>query len=153
MTAPIPEPRPEEEQPAGPQPAGPGPDGVPAGLDYGALVAALAASGALDTDPGEQDGELADWLAAEAEGRLEPCDPAAVAAVAVEHMDPGPALAGWLEVAAGGRAGWMSTGWPGWRSRAGGRHRGRRPLSWPRERRSPPPPPRPAGKTAADPAR
>src|SRR5260221_14401798 len=90
----------------GPQPDLPSADGLPAGLDYAALVAALAASGALDTDPGDQDGELADWLAAEAEGRLEPCDPAAVAAVAVEHMAPGPALAGWVEVAAGG-AGWL----------------------------------------------
>src|SRR5260221_5357464 len=141
MTAGIPEPGPEEEQPPGaapgtqacdgwggtgwawapgsagagpvprcerrgPQPGNPSADGLPAGLDYAALVAALAASGALDTDPGDQDGELADWLAAEAEGRLEPCDPAAVAAVAVEHMDPGPALAGWLEGPAAG-AGWL----------------------------------------------
>ena len=84
----------------GPQPAGPDPDGLPAGLDYAALVEALAASGALDTDPENQDGELAEREAAEAEGRLMPCDPAAVAAVAVEHMDPGPAQAGWLGVAA-----------------------------------------------------
>jgi hypothetical protein len=90
----------------GPQPAGPDEDGLPAGLDYAALLDALAASGALDTDPGDQDSEVADREAAEAEGRVQDADPAQVAAVVVEHMDPGPAQAGWLAVAAGA-AGWL----------------------------------------------
>jgi hypothetical protein len=88
--------------PPGPQPEPPTADGLPPGLDYAALVEGLAASGALGSDAEDQDAEFAEWLAAEAEGRLEPADPAAVAAVAVEHMAPGPAQAGWLEVAAGG---------------------------------------------------
>jgi hypothetical protein len=79
------------------QPDPPAGDGLPAGLDYAALVEGLAASGALGGDA-----EWADFLAAEAEGRLQPADPAAVAAQAVEHMPPGAAQAGWLEVAAAG---------------------------------------------------
>src|ERR1700730_17041274 len=86
----------------GPQPAIPGQDGLPAGLDYGALLDALAASGVLDTDPGDQDSEIAGREAAEAAGRVRDADPAQVAAHAVEHMDPGAAQAGWLEVAAAG---------------------------------------------------
>jgi hypothetical protein len=83
----------------GPQPGSRGADG----LDYAALLDALAASGALGgEDAGDQDAEFAEWQAAEAEGRLGPADPAAVAAVAVEHMPPGAAQAGWLEVAAAG---------------------------------------------------
>jgi len=87
----------------GPQPEPPAANGLPPGLDYAALVEGLAASGALGSDAEDQDAEFADWLAAEAEGRLEPADPAAVAAVAVEHMAPGAAQAGWLEVAASKR--------------------------------------------------
>jgi Domain of unknown function (DUF222) len=86
----------------GPQPDPPAGDGLPAGLDYAALVEGLAASGALGGDADDDDAEWADFLAAEAEGRLQPADPAAVAAQAVEHMPPGAAQAGWLEVAAGG---------------------------------------------------
>src|SRR3984893_9484925 len=86
----------------GPPAAGPSEDGLPAGLDYAALLDALAASGVLDADPEDQDSEGADREAAEAEGRVTSADPARVAAEAVEHMDPGPAQAGWLEVAAGG---------------------------------------------------
>src|SRR5215470_461177 len=133
MPALIPEPGPEEEQPPGgaqwwggqgwawvedsadtgpmPECARPGPqaephtaDGLPPGLDYAALVEGLAAAGALGSHAEDQDAEFAEWLAAEAEGRLEPADPAGVAAVAVEHMVPGAAQAGWLEVAAGGVA-------------------------------------------------
>jgi len=133
MPAPIPEPGPDEEQPPGgtlwwggqgrawmegsadtgpmpecprpgPQPEPVSADGLPPGLDYAALVEGLAASGALGSDAEDQDAEFDEWLAAEAEGRLEPADPAAVAAVAVEHMPPGAAQAGWLEVAAGGVA-------------------------------------------------
>jgi len=84
----------------GPQPAGPGEDGLPGGLDYAALLDALAASGVLDTDPDDQASEEADREAAEAEGRVADADPAQVAAAAVEYMDPGPAQAGWLGVAA-----------------------------------------------------
>ena len=86
----------------GPQPDLPGEDGLPAGLDYAALVDGLAASGALGGDGDDQEAEFAEWQAAEAEGRLQPADPAAVAAQAVEHMPAGAAQAGWLEVAAGG---------------------------------------------------
>jgi hypothetical protein len=81
----------------GPQPGSWGADG----LDYQALVDGLAASGALGSNEDDQDAEFAEWLAAESEGRLEPADPARIAAVAVEHMPPGAAQAGWLEVAAG----------------------------------------------------
>jgi len=84
------------------KPVGLGEDGLPAGLDYAALLDALAACDALDTDPEDQDSKVADREAAEAEGRLTSADPARVAAQAVEHMDPGPAQAGWLEVAAAG---------------------------------------------------
>jgi hypothetical protein len=86
----------------GPQPWPPGVAGLPAGLDYAALVEGLAASGALGSHADDQDAEFAEWQAAEAEGRLEPADPAQVAAQAVEHMPPGAAQAGWLEVAAAG---------------------------------------------------
>jgi hypothetical protein len=74
--------------------------GLPEGLDYLALVEGLAASGALGGDDDDQDAEFADWNAAAEEGRLESCDPAAVAARAVEHMPAGAVQAGWLEVAA-----------------------------------------------------
>jgi hypothetical protein len=94
-------PVPECDRP-GPQPWPPGADGLPAGLDYAALVEGLAASGALGSDADDQDAEFAEWQAAEAEGRLQPADPAQVAAQAVEHMPPGAAQAGWLEVAAAG---------------------------------------------------
>ncbi len=78
---------------------------VPAGLDWQALLDALAASGLLDGDQGKQDAELTDELAAEKDGRMGPSlDPARLAAFAVEYMEPGKALAGWLEVAAGAAA-------------------------------------------------
>jgi hypothetical protein len=64
-------------------------------LDLQVLLDALAAGGFLagpDEDPDE--------LAAVAGGRLGPrLSAGQVAALAVEHMDPGPALAGWLDVA------------------------------------------------------
>jgi hypothetical protein len=89
----------------GEQPAtsGGGPtDGWSAGLDYQALLEALAAGGLLDGRDEDQDAVQADELAAEHDGRMGPSmPPGQVAALAVEHMDPGPALAGWLEVAAG----------------------------------------------------
>ena len=53
----------------------------------------------------DQDAELAEELEAERDGRMGPSmDPAQLAALAVEYMEPGPALAGWLNVAAGGAA-------------------------------------------------
>src|SRR5580692_603408 len=80
------------------------PTAVP-GLDWQALLEALAASGMLDGDPDNQDAELAEELEAERDGRMGPSmDPAQLAALAVEYMEPGPALAGWLNVAAGGAA-------------------------------------------------
>ncbi len=93
-------PVPPEALPGG-QAAGAG----PAGLDWQALLNALAASGLLDGDPESQDAELAEELAAERDGRMgPPMDPAGLAALAVEYMEPGPSLAGWLEVAAGAAA-------------------------------------------------
>ena len=75
--------------------------GWPAGLDYQVLLEALAAGGLLDGRAEDQDAVLADELAAEQDGRMGPPMPAGhLAALAVEHMDPGPAMAGWLEVAA-----------------------------------------------------
>ena len=75
---------------------------APAELDWQALLNALAASGMLDGDPDNQDAELADELEAERDGRMgPPLEPAQLAALTVEYMEPGPALAGWLEVAAG----------------------------------------------------
>ena len=70
-----------------------------AGLDYEALREALAASGMLDGS----DAELDERIAAVEDGRLEPGDLARIAALAVEHMEPGPAQAGWLGVAAAAR--------------------------------------------------
>ncbi len=82
-------------------PSGDRAGGAPAGLDWQALLNALAASGLLDGDPGSQDAELAEELAAEADGRMGPAmESGQLAAMVVEHMEPGPALAGWLDVAA-----------------------------------------------------
>jgi hypothetical protein len=64
------------------------------GLDWQTLMEALAAGGKIGSDP-----EGLEERAAEREGRMGPADPAVVAAIAVEHMPPGQALAGWLEVA------------------------------------------------------
>jgi hypothetical protein len=73
-----------------------GPDGS-GGLDGQALLEALAAGGFL----GAGDDEWPDELAAVDDGRMgPPLSTGQVAALAVEHMDPGPAQAGWLEVAA-----------------------------------------------------
>jgi hypothetical protein len=65
-------------------------------LDLQALLDALAAGGFL-SGPDED----ADELAAMEDGRMgAPMSAGQVAALAVEHMDPGPAMAGWLGVAA-----------------------------------------------------
>src|SRR3984885_5907345 len=83
--------------------AGAGRSAWPDGQDYQALLDGLAASGFLDGNPEDQDAVLAEEIEAAEEGRLEPADPvwvAGLAALAVEYMDPGPAQAGWLEVAA-----------------------------------------------------
>jgi Domain of unknown function (DUF222) len=74
---------------------------LPLGLDHQTLLEALAAGGFLDGDPDDQDTVLADELEAEQDGRLGPPLPLGqVAALAVEHMPPGPAMAGWLNAAA-----------------------------------------------------
>src|SRR5215470_18922054 len=98
----MPGPGPDEEQPPGARRPGGFADGLPPGLDYQALLDAMAASGMLDCDETNLDAEFADQDAAAAEGRLLPADPAQVAGVTVEHMPPGPAQAGWLGVAAAG---------------------------------------------------
>ena len=89
----------------------------------------------------DQEAVLDDELAAAADGRMRPPDLAQIAAVAVEHMDPGPAQAAWLETAAAaaGRldedalAGLLiasqQAGFPGCT-----------PPGWPPPRRSPPGP-------------
>ncbi len=109
MSFPIPDPGPDEPPPPAfmlegelpdPEPGSLAAAGLPAALDYQALLEGLAASGALDGNEEEQDAELADRMEAARDGRLGRCDPAAVAALAVEHMEPGPAQAGWLSVAA-----------------------------------------------------
>src|SRR5580700_30550 len=80
--------------------------GVPGGglpaLDDQALLEGLAWGGYLGGRAGDPDAVVAEEAAAAADGRMRAADLAWVAAVAVEHMEPGPALAGWLEVAAGG---------------------------------------------------
>src|SRR5215472_18252926 len=101
MPAPIPGPGPDEDQPGAQAERGFA-DGLPPGLDYQALLDAMAASGMLDCDEDDLDEQFADQDAAEAEGRLLPADPAQVAGAAVEHMPPGPAQAGRLGVAAAG---------------------------------------------------
>src|SRR6202161_1347232 len=80
---PGPGPDDDEEQAAPPT----GRTAWPDGLDYQALLDGLAVSGVLGGDPDEQGAVMAGGVA----GR---------AARAVEYMDPGPAQAGWLEVAA-----------------------------------------------------
>ena len=91
---------------AGPVPAsafpvsGAVPGGGPALLDQQALLEALAAGGFMDGREEDQDEALADELAALEDGRMgEPLPAGQVAALAVEHMAPGPAMAGWLGAA------------------------------------------------------
>jgi Domain of unknown function (DUF222) len=136
MAAAMPAPSPEGDQPqffwvpgsvdsdgvelSGPVPpeAMPGyqPDGLPAGLDWTALIDGLAAAGklgSLDDEPedqqeedkqeeDQQQGRLGENAGEELTGRRDGTDAVAdagrLAAVAVEHMVPGPALGGWLEV-------------------------------------------------------
>ena len=72
------------------------------GLDWQALLDALAAGGLLDGDPDVQDAVTAAEGDAVADGRMSAPLPAGQAgALAVEHMPPGPAQAGWLAAAAG----------------------------------------------------
>ena len=83
-------------------PDGPVVTGGPPGLDWQALFDALAASGRLADAGADQQAVLAEETAARDEGRLGPPLAAEkVAALAVEFMAPGPAMAGWLSVAAG----------------------------------------------------
>ena len=105
MSAQVPDPAPDDDQaacsPDDGQLAPSSPEGgqvAAAGgaLDLQALLDALAAGGLL----GGAD-EDADELAAMDDGRMgPPLSAGQVAALAVEHMDPGPAMAGWLGVAA-----------------------------------------------------
>src|SRR5579864_140017 len=103
MTAAIPEPGPDVEQPPGgvARRAGGGQCGFAVGwsadLDYQALQRGVAASGLLDGTGKDAQARFAGWLEV-----LACPDQAPVAAAAVEHIPPGPAQAGWLEVAAGG---------------------------------------------------
>jgi Domain of unknown function (DUF222) len=88
----APEPSPDDERAAAS--ASGQPD-----LDWQALLEALAAGGLLDGDPDGQD--AAEEQAAAADGRMsQPLSPGAAGALAVEHMVPGPAQAGWLAAAA-----------------------------------------------------
>ena len=84
MPDPTPGPGPDDEQAVSP-------DGQRY-LDWQALLDALAAGGLLDGDPDGQD--------AAGDGRVSAPLPAGQAgALAVEHMAPGPAQAGWLAAA------------------------------------------------------
>jgi Domain of unknown function (DUF222) len=75
---------------------------APYGLDYQALLEALAAGGLLSGRSEDQDAVAAEEAAAVADGRMSaPLPTWRLAAMAVEHMPPGPAQAGWLAVAAG----------------------------------------------------
>ena len=102
---------------AGPVPAeAPGGSVGPDGLDYEALLDALADSGRLADPDADQDAVLADELAAAADGRMSPPDLAWTAAIAVEHMTPGRRRRlGWRSPLRR-RGGWMRTRWPGSRS-------------------------------------
>ena len=69
----------------------------PSGLDGQALLDGLAAGGFLDGDPDGQDAAAAEEQAAVADGRMSaPLSAGRAGALAVEHMPPGPAQAGWL---------------------------------------------------------
>ncbi len=73
-----------------------------AGLDYQALLEALAAGGFLDGKEEDQNAVAAEEQAAVADGRMSapPLPPATLGALAAEHMAPGAAQAGWLAAAA-----------------------------------------------------
>ena len=88
------------------------PAGLPA-LDYPALLEALAASGRLADAGSDQGVVLADELAAASDGRMSEPDLAWAAAVAVEHMAPGPAQAAGWRLRPWRRVGWMRMRWPG----------------------------------------
>ena len=94
-------PRPEPGRPGqDDEQAAASPGGAP-GLDYQALLEALAAGGFLDGNPHDQEAVAAEEQAAAADGRMSGPWPAGQAgALAVEHMPPGPAAAGWLAAAA-----------------------------------------------------
>ena len=107
----APEPDPGDEQAASsssqpgfawvPGSAETGPVPTDPGLDGQALLEALAAGGFLDGDPDGQDTALAEEQDAIADGRMSaPLPTGQAGALAVEHMPPGPALAGWLATAA-----------------------------------------------------
>ena len=71
------------------------------GLDGQVLLEALAAGGFLDGKPDDQDAIMAEEMDAFAHGRMgAPLPAGRMAAMAVEHMVPGPAQAQWLEAGA-----------------------------------------------------
>jgi hypothetical protein len=71
------------------------------GLDGQMLLEALAAGGFLDGKPEDQDAIMAEEMDAFAHGRMSAPLPAGrMAAMAVEHMPPGPAQAQWLQAGA-----------------------------------------------------
>jgi hypothetical protein len=83
------------------------PGGLPAGLDWKELIDGLAAAGqlgSLDDEPAPGDQEEGGQENGQHSPAVEPGDPDPVvkagrlAALAVEHMPPGPALGGWLEI-------------------------------------------------------
>ena len=72
------------------------------GLDWQALLEALAAGGFLDGKEEDQDAVAAEEQAAVVDGRMSaPLPPGEAGALAAEHMAPGAAQAGWLAAAAG----------------------------------------------------
>src|SRR5580692_2289414 len=104
----LPRSRPYPEPDSEPWPASPSGgtgDAVPGDtsgerLDWQALLEALAAGGMLDGDLDDDRGEVPAEEYDAAGGRMgSPLPLGQLAALAVEHMEPGPALAGWLDVA------------------------------------------------------
>jgi hypothetical protein len=94
-----------DSEPWSASPSGGTGDAVPGdtsgeGLDWQALLEALAAGGMLDGDLDDDRGEVPAEEYDAAGGRMgSPMPLGQLAALAVEHMEPGPALAGWLDVA------------------------------------------------------
>jgi hypothetical protein len=71
------------------------------GLDWQALLEALPTAGTGAGTDEDQEAVLAEEQAAAARGALRPRPAGPLAALAAEHMPPGPAQAGWLGAAAG----------------------------------------------------
>jgi hypothetical protein len=71
------------------------------GLDWQALLEALPTAGTGTGTDEDQEAVLAEERAAAARGALRPQPVGSLAALAAEHIPPGPAQAGWLSAAAG----------------------------------------------------